>query len=637
MTMSPSIAERSESLLAAASQKLHSRTDRLFAGLMAFQYFAGIGAALVISPRTWAGTQSNPHIHVWAAAILGGLITGPPVVLALTRPGRPFTRHVIAAGQALMGALLIHLSGGRIETHFHIFGSLAFLALYRDWRVLITASATIAADHVMRGMYWPQSIFGVLTTDSWRWMEHGAWVVFEDVFLIYTCITGKREMVDIARRHSLMEAHQGSVESEVLLRTVELRSETAQRMEAEEYSRQVLQFVADPIIVIDAVGTVLTASNSVEGVFGWVPEKLVGQNVSALMPEPHRSKHDEYLGTHHATGHTGVLGTVRRLEGQRRDGSTFPLELMVSRVGVSSKPIFVGIIRDLSSRVKLEEELESARRLESIGQLAAGIAHEINTPTQYVGDNTHFLEESFRDLAPLLKMADELAESVRRGTGSSELADELKEALEEADFEYLEEHIPRAIEQSLKGIERVRTIVRSMKDFSHPGVEGMISIDLNRAIESTSTVASHEWKYVAMLETNLDPELPSVHCLPGEINQVILNLIVNAAHAIADVVGDGQEGKGTITISTRRDGKFVELRIADTGTGIPEAARSKIFDPFFTTKELGKGTGQGLSIAHGIIVKKHGGTLKYETEVGHGTTFVIHLPIESQGLEEMNV
>ena len=648
MKMTSSTTERAATLLAAATDKLCSRTDRLFAGLMVFQYLGGIVLALLVSPRTWIGAQSQAHIHVWAAVILGGIITGLPVALARVRPGRSFTRHVIAAGQAMMGALLIHLSGGRIETHFHIFGSLAFLAFYRDWRVLVTASAIIAADHLVRGIYWPQSVFGVLTASSWRWVEHAGWVLFEDVFLIYSCVVSRREMVEIADRQAREEGHRETIEVTVAERTAELRSENQQRRKAEEqrrkadeqrrkaeeqrrkaeeHAREVLRCTADPIVVINATGVVVNASDSVQDVFGWDSEELVGQNISVLMPEPHRSRHDDYLRSHLATGKTAVLGKVRRLQGQRRDGTTFPIELTASRVG-SSSGLFVGILRDLSARVQLEEELEGARRLEAIGQLAAGVAHEINTPTQYVGDNTRFLEESFRELAPLLKKAEELAESVRQGTGSSDLADELKAALEEADVEYLGEEIPRAIEQSLNGIGRVRKIVQSMKEFSHPGVEEMTSIDLHRAIETTITVATNEWKYVAEVETDFDPELPVVPCLPGEINQVVLNMIVNAAHAIADVVGDGEGGKGTITISTRRDGEFVEVRIADTGAGIPETAQSKIFEPFFTTKEVGKGTGQGLSIAHGVVVKKHGGTLDFETEIGKGTTFIIRLPLE---------
>ena len=173
-----------------------------------------------------------------------------------------------------------------------------------------------------------------------------------------------------------------------------------------------------------------------------------------------------------------------------------------------------------------------------------------------------------------------------------------------------------------------------MKEFSHPGVERMTDLNLNHAIESTITVASNEWKYVAEVETDFDPELPLVPCLPGEFNQVVLVLIVNAAHAIADVVDNGQAGKGTITVSTGRNGEFAEIRITDTGTGIPVEVRDKIFDPFFTTKEVGKGTGQGLSLAYGIVVGKHGGTLDFETEVGKGTTFIIRLPLERQRVQE---
>jgi signal transduction histidine kinase len=168
-----------------------------------------------------------------------------------------------------------------------------------------------------------------------------------------------------------------------------------------------------------------------------------------------------------------------------------------------------------------------------------------------------------------------------------------------------------------------------MKDFSHPGPQAMTPVDLNRAIESTITVASNEWKYVAEVETELDPELPPVPCLPGELNQVVLNLIVNGAHAIADVVGDGSAGKGVIKVSTRCDGEFAEIRIADTGTGIPVEARNKIFDPFFTTKEVGKGTGQGLSIAHDVVVHRHKGRISFDTELGRGTTFVIRLPLST--------
>ena len=215
----------------------------------------------------------------------------------------------------------------------------------------------------------------------------------------------------------------------------------------------------------------------------------------------------------------------------------------------------------------------------------------------------------------------------RDGAGAAALADELKADLEEADVDFLAKEIPGAIDQSMMGIERVRKIVQSIKEFSHPGVEGMTSVDLNRALESTITVATNEWKYVATVETDFDTELPLVSCLPGELNQAFLNLIVNAAHTISDATQGGEDMKGTITISTRRDGEFVEIRFADTGLGIPPDVGKKIFDPFFTTKEVGKGTGQGLAITHGVVVGKHRGTLSYETELGQGTTFIIRLPL----------
>lgn len=287
----------------------------------------------------------------------------------------------------------------------------------------------------------------------------------------------------------------------------------------------------------------------------------------------------------------------------------------------------VEVLRDITARKQLEAQLALAQKMESIGQLAAGIAHEINTPLQYVSDNTRFLQDAFGNLETLLKHYAHLLEASKAGFVAPDLVAEIEAAVATADVDYLTEETPRAIQQSLEGIERVTKIVRAMKEFSHPGTEEKVETDLNRAIETTMTVARNEWKYVADVVTDFDPVLPPVPCLPGDFNQVILNLIVNAAHAIMAVVGDGSRGKGTITLSTRHDGEWVEIRIRDTGTGIPEATRTKIFAPFFTTKEVGKGTGQGLAIAYAVIVKKHGGTIAFETEVGKGTTFVLRLPL----------
>lgn len=285
---------------------------------------------------------------------------------------------------------------------------------------------------------------------------------------------------------------------------------------------------------------------------------------------------------------------------------------------------------DITARKFLESQLAQAQKLESIGQLAAGIAHEINTPTQYVGDNTRFLQDAFKDIERVLHVYGQLLQAAKKGEVTESLIQDVETAVEEADLNYLVEEIPTAIEQTLEGVERVSKIVRSMKEFSHPGGDEKTAVNINKSLESTITVARNEWKYVAEMETDFDPSLPLVSCYPGELNQVFLNMIINAAHAISEVVGDGHNGKGTIRVSTRANGDTVEVSISDTGCGIPEKNRSRIFDPFFTTKEVGRGTGQGLAISHSVVVEKHGGSISFDTEEGKGTTFVIRLPIHPE-------
>ncbi len=219
--------------------RLTQRTDRLFAGLFVFQWMAGIVVALLVSPRTWYGSQSEVHIHIWAATFLGAVICGLPAYLGFARPGQPLTRHVIAIGQMLAGALLIHLTGGRIETHFHVFGSLAFLAFYRDWRVLVSATIVVAADHFVRGIWWPQSVFGVLVASPWRPVEHAAWVVFEDLFLISSCGQGRREMWERANQQAALEATNEDIERKVRQRTADLqKSEEALKLAAQELEQR---------------------------------------------------------------------------------------------------------------------------------------------------------------------------------------------------------------------------------------------------------------------------------------------------------------------------------------------------------------------------------------------------------------
>ena len=288
--------------------------------------------------------------------------------------------------------------------------------------------------------------------------------------------------------------------------------------------------------------------------------------------------------------------------------------------------LFAELLVDITEMKNMETDLNQARKLEAVGQLAAGIAHEINTPTQFVGDNTRFLRDSAADLELVLTALDQLLDAASKKEPCGEILDTIQKTMAEVDAAYLRGEMPLSFEQTLEGIEQISTIVRAMKEFSHPGTTTAQWIDLNRAVENTLTVSRSEWKNVAEVVTDLQSDLPPVPCFPADLNQAILNIVVNAAQAIEEK----DEGIGKITVSTRSVDAAVEIAISDTGNGIPETVRPQIFDPFFTTKEVGKGTGQGLSIVHAVIVEKHGGTLELHTEVGSGTTFVLQLPLQEQ-------
>ncbi len=298
---------------------------------------------------------------------------------------------------------------------------------------------------------------------------------------------------------------------------------------------------------------------------------------------------------------------------------------------------YQGVFMDISERKHMEEErslmeirLRQAQKLESMGQLAAGIAHEINTPTQFVGDSIHYLQTSFTDLCELMKRYGMLLDRAAAQPALHEAVMDMRKAQEDMDYEFLIAEIPRALDRSLKGIKRIADIVQAMKEFSHPGSVERSMMDVNRAIENAVIVSKNEWKYVAEMETHLDRDIPMIRCIPGEINQVILNIVVNAAQSIEEVLSPNPSEKGRITISTRQEGDFVRMEFRDTGGGIPETVKSRIFDPFFTTKEVGRGTGQGLTIAYNIVVNRHGGKLLFESDPGQGATFIVLLPLGGQ-------
>ncbi len=274
-----------------------------------------------------------------------------------------------------------------------------------------------------------------------------------------------------------------------------------------------------------------------------------------------------------------------------------------------------------------QAQLLNAQKLQAIGGLAAGVAHEINTPIQFVGDNARFLSEAFDDLAVFHDAAADLAESAMKCGGCPGITDNFYAALEEADLEFLREELPIAAAQTLEGVGRVAEIVRALKDFSHPGSETKSPLDLNKSIEDTLTICRNEWKYVADVETDLDPDLPKVPALGGPVNQALLIVIVNAAQALDAKLAEGE--KGAIKVGTRVDGDAVVVSIEDDAGGIPDEIQDRIFEPFFTTKEVGQGSGQGLAIARSVMVEQHGGDLTFSVQRGIGTTFFLRFPVDT--------
>ena len=315
----------------------------------------------------------------------------------------------------------------------------------------------------------------------------------------------------------------------------------------------------------------------------------------------------------------------------RSDGRTGYLSIVVNKVLNGGDYIsgYLFLARDVTRRKELELQLVQAQKLESLGQLAAGIAHEINTPIQFISDNTRFLEVAFQRFDTVLNKSKELVNGFKEGGAIMELVMQVEESMTKAKIDYMRKEIPFAIEETIGGIDTVASIVSGMKQFSHPGSEEKKLTNINTAISNTITVARNEWKYVANIDNQLDNSIPSLLCHETELNQVFLNMIVNAAHAIEAAQKDGDKSLGTITIRTSVVEDYVEVAISDTGIGIPEGAQGKIFDPFFTTKEVGKGTGQGLSIAYNVIVNEHGGSISFDTEEGKGTTFYVRLPLNT--------
>jgi PAS domain S-box-containing protein len=417
-----------------------------------------------------------------------------------------------------------------------------------------------------------------------------------------------------------------------LIGTYGISRDITARKVAEERLRMLSRAVEESpaaIFITDKRGKIEYVNPYFEKITGYSAAEAVGQNPRILksghQPPEFYQEMWETISEGREWG-----GEIQNL---RKNGELYWERATISAIRDEKGQIthYVTVNEDITERKQAEaqhqeEEAQSqlAQKLQSVGMLAAGVAHEINTPTQYITDNTRFLTDTINQLFKVI--------ACYRAHFASrpECAENFKEVAaveKENELEYLLVEIPRSLEQSLEGLGRISRIVSSLKEFSHPNSEAKTGADLNKAIETTVAVSRHEWKYVADVLTELDPKLPQVECILDEFNQAVLNLVINATHAIDDAIKKHGAKRGTITIRTRQEPGWVVTEVEDTGTGIPPEVRDKIFDPFFTTKGIGKGTGQGLAIVQAVIVKGHGGRVDFTTEMGKGTTFRMYLPL----------
>lgn len=401
---------------------------------------------------------------------------------------------------------------------------------------------------------------------------------------------------------------------------------TASLRDAHLESEQLLNAISSLLVGVDVTGRVYRWNATAAEVFATTAERAVGRKLLDLGidwsdPTPVRelleSGGDEErsinVGFTHATHGYRLLELTAHTvySGESRLGS-----------------LLLGV--DITEKKTLEQQLLNAQKLESVGQLAAGVAHEINTPMQYLGDNLDYLDNKISKTAPLLEAYDTVLSLAKASGEEPQLISDIQEKLRKLKVKSFIKQVPGAIADSRDGVKHVSRIVRAMKELSHPGQDQRSPLDVNNALESAVAVSTNEWKYVADVDLQLDDSLPFICAYAGELSQVFLNILVNAAHAIGDTNDGGSGPKGTISIRTYSTDTHVTVLIGDTGTGMSDDVKQRIFDPFFTTKEVGKGTGQGLAIAHSVVVQKHGGTLSCDSTPGEGTTFVLELPIEDQ-------
>ena len=550
--------------------------------------------------------------RVLFTAILGGMLCVPAMLFARAAPLAWWARHFMGVCQIGWSMLFMWLLEGRSEAQFHMFVSLAFLAFYRDWGVLLTATLAALAYPLVRLALLPDS-YVIGASAWWRIFDQGIWVVCEFMILLLAVRESLKTVQRFAEHAATLALINESSARAVDESTRELERSRAQYRLISETTRAI------PFELDLTHGRFNYVGPQADAILG-IPEARWKEPgfLDVLLPRERESNARRQLDECTPGTFEALCSVVTA------DDRVVELRWTVSCEQVSSTRMVRGLMIDITETRQLARELAQGQKLESVGRIAAGVAHEINTSVQFISDSVRFVRHALRDVPHALADYRALAAGVLSGkdvTGAARKASDTDEA---ADVDYFLKNAPDALDRALEGIGRVGSIVRSMTEFAHPDTRTKADIDLNRAIKTTLNMARNEYKTVAELETDFG-EIPTVHCHAGDINQVVLNLLLNAAHAISDVV-DGTGRKGRITVRTRAIGDFVEISIGDNGDGIPEAVRGRIFEPFVTTKEVGRGTGQGLALSRGIVVEKLKGSLHFETETGKGTTFFIRLP-----------
>jgi PAS domain S-box-containing protein len=446
----------------------------------------------------------------------------------------------------------------------------------------------------------------------------------------------RREASELREALAREIAERQRIQSELRLRNAALDAATTHFMIVEARA---------PDYPIVYVNQVLATDHGYDG-----PESLIGQHVSVFsgtyLSEYDRQQYYQALANGETArvemeitrpdGHKFVVGfttsPLRNERGHVTHYVTLGADITARREAErKKKQLQQQLYEQMQERERMAIELRLAHKLESVGRLAAGLAHEINTPIQYVGDSVHFLRTAFTDLSALLDSQCAALKQLADLPGAAHIVGTVEQLEGAADLEFVRGEIPRAISRTLDGADRVASIVRAMKEFAYPDAVEQSPADLNHALSTTLTVACNEYKHAASVQTHF-VELPPVVCNVGELNQVFLNLIVNAAHAIQDAGKDAKTG--CISIMTRATAQWAEIAVADNGCGIAPENLEKIFDPFFTTKAVGRGTGQGLAIARSIVQDRHGGRLDVETALGVGTRFVVRLPLHGRARTE---